>query len=90
MFKKIAHSVVSLILVISIMGPSVVQLYDTNADAVVNTIVEEEVKEKILVLTDFLNFTAENKRKNELNTFYVEVSYFFEEEILLPPPEFHS
>ena len=76
MLKSVAHSFFSLFFIIALLGPSVFI-----------TIQEEEAKEKIFSITDYVSHIHVYVPKKELNTAYVERRYIHTSEVFLPPPE---
>lgn len=90
MLKSIAHSFISLFFIIALLGPSVFQLCAKDVAPIVLTIQEEEVKEKIFSITDFISHIVVFVPKNELNTAYIEKPYIYNSEVFLQPPEHTS
>lgn len=90
MMKICAHSFISLFFIIALLGPSVFQLCAKDVAPIVLTIQEEEVKEKIFSITDYVSHINVYVPKKELNTAYIEKRYTYNSEVFLPPPEHTS
>lgn len=90
MLKSITHSFISLFFIIALLGPSVFQLCAKDIAPIVLTIQEEEVKEKLFSITDYVSHIHVFVPKKELNTAYVERRYIHTSEVFLPPPEHSS
>jgi len=90
MLKSITHSFISLFFIIALLGPSVFQLCAKDIAPIVLTIQEEEVKEKLFSITDYVSHIHVFVSKKELNTAYVERRYIHTSEVFLPPPEHSS
>jgi hypothetical protein len=87
MLKSIAHSFISFFFIIALLGPSVFQLCAKDIAPIVLTIQEEEVKEKIFSISDYVSHIHVFVPKKVLNTAYIEKPYLYNCEVFLQPPE---
>ena len=88
MLKKLAHTIIPLLFVIALIGPSIFQLCASETTSIVLTITEEEVKEKILIDTHYFSQAIDYLPKKSINSAYIEKGYNYDSDILLPPPEY--